>query len=359
MLSILQRWMSIIYIKCMERNKEFDIESLNKEKPKNKVTEISYYRPKFWKRCFAILFDSIICFLVSLSLFLGVKEIVDNVPYSKEINNNLNALKLESDIYIYSNNLERITDIVSYYNQSTSVSMGAMEIDLVNRIDNFFVFLEEKEGSKISSQAINNYNEAKLSTNLVYNNKSYFILIDNVVIKNEEANIPSEMYVENFYKPYIDEVLQGYFSSIDEVLTYTRYQSNMLFFLEIPLGLFLGYGLVFYVVPLCFRRGKQTLGRFIFKIGLVDKNILSVKTGLFTIRFLILFFVEVLLSIFTFAIPLFISFSMMAFSKKKQTFHDFMLGIEEVDVEVDKIFFSKSEIFGKKETISYKDFNSK
>ena len=34
----------------------------------------------------------------------------------------------------------------------------------------------------------------------------------------------------------------------------------------------------------------------------------------------------------------------MAFSKKKQTFHDYMLGIEEVDVEKSKIYFNKEEI---------------
>ena len=35
---------------------------------------------------------------------------------------------------------------------------------------------------------------------------------------------------------------------------------------------------------------------------------------------------------------------MMAFSKKKQTFHDYMLGIEEVDTQNSKIYFSLNEV---------------
>ena len=76
----------------------------------------------------------------------------------------------------------------------------------------------------------------------------------------------------------------------------------------------------------------------------------GVDLFLFTLRFVIFFFLEILLSLVTFGVPLFVSFSLMAFSKKKQTFHDYMLGIEEVDVESSKIYYSKDEIFSVKES---------
>ena len=90
----------------------------------------------------------------------------------------------------------------------------------------------------------------------------------------------------------------------------------------------------------------------------MNKNVLSVSAKQYTLRFLIFIFLEVLLSLVTLGIPIIISFSMMVFSKKKQSFHDYMLGIEEVDVENSKIYKSYDEIYLKPAEVEFKDFNS-
>jgi hypothetical protein len=88
----------------------------------------------------------------------------------------------------------------------------------------------------------------------------------------------------------------------------------------------------------------MTLGKALYHIGLVDSRYLNVKWGRFFARFAIFYFAELLLSLVTFGIPFIISFSLMAFSKKKQGFPDYMLGIEEVDTSRNKIYKSLDEI---------------
>ena len=116
--------------------------------------------------------------------------------------------------------------------------------------------------------------------------------------------------------------------------------SNALFFIEIPVSLTLSCFLVYFVPGLFFRRGRQTLGKALFRVGLVDKNITSPRIGRYTARFFI-FYGEIVLSLFTFALPLLISFSLMAFSKNKQGFPDYMLQLTEVDTSKAKIYLDK------------------
>ena len=61
-------------------------------------------------------------------------------------------------------------------------------------------------------------------------------------------------------------------------------------------------------------------------------------------RFAIFYFGELVLAPFTFGLPFIISFSLMAFSKKKQGFPDYMLKLHEVDLSKDKLYFDYAEI---------------
>ena len=63
----------------------------------------------------------------------------------------------------------------------------------------------------------------------------------------------------------------------------------------------------------------------------------------FTARFAIFFFGELILSLFTFGIPYIISFSIMAFSKDKQGFPDYMLRLHEVDTSKANIYMDYVE----------------
>lgn len=325
---------------------------------KEEKVEIEYYRPSFWKRIFLILFDALICFFLCFALFNGIKAIVNNFTDIKDKTEQLNNLRLESGLFINDNG--KITDVVTYYENSTDLSYGTKEVFLQEHINGFFQFLLENCGENVYLEGKNYYDEYRLSNSMIFENKPYFIKVDGEIKKNFDAAIPSKNYVENLYNPFIDEYCQGLLTTrFPEYLSLQKDLSNVLIFVEIPISVFLGVTIVYYVIPLCLRRGRLTLGRLLFKTGLVDKNVLNVNWKIFTLRFLIMFFMEIFLSVFTLCIPLIISLSMMAFSKKKQTFHDYMLGIEEVDTSNSKIYFSLSEIRKNEGKFGYNDFESR
>lgn len=328
-------------------------ENITLVEEEKKKKEIAYYRPTFWKRVSCIVFDALIFALVALGIFICIREIVVNTPKFKTYNDELNDKKILSGLYLYNDEAGRYQDLMTYLNVSSDLSYGVKELRLKQAIDTFHEYLFEVSGKETYDAVIEQYNNFLLSPSLVYENNPYFIIEEetNEIVKNIDAKIPSKLYVENAYGKYFDEQALGYFVTyVPNVYNIEKYFSDLLLFLEIPLSLFLGCLVVYYIVPLCFLRNKATLGRFLFKIGLVNKNVLSVSVPLFTLRFIIFFFLEILLSLVTFGVPLFVSFSLMAFSKKKQTFHDYMLGIEEVDVESSKIYYSKDEIFSVKQS---------
>ena len=177
----------------------------------------------------------------------------------------------------------------------------------------------------------------------------YFIK-DSSGLVIENTNSDGELYYTNaqyfeaFYEPFFKNYLSVYlFKYAPNYASTTKTMNNLIIFLEIPVGLFLGLVITYYIFPLIFRRGKQTVGSKMFHIGYVDYRYLSPTFWRETVKFLI-FLLEVILSIFTFGIPLLISFTLMALSKKKQGFPDYMTGIEAVNTNKQKIYYDKVEI---------------
>ena len=305
---------------------------------------IEYEYPKFSRIAFSNILDFLLCALVALAIFIPTKKIVENNSNYAKNSKNFDALKIESNLYVYSEDKTRVQDIVSFYNASSKYSQSEIENDLSLRIDDFIVFLTENVSVETGNEVKKIYDDFRLDDSLTFNNSSYFILENNKVTRNTTANIPSKEYVENVYKVYIDKYALGQFIAKDEVaLNYQKYFSNMLFFVELPISIGLGILIYFYIVPLCFSRGKRTIGKLAFHIGVVNTKCFSPKFWEFTVNFLIFLFLECLLSVVALGIPLIISFSMCAFSKKKQNFHNYITGFYLVDT-TQKIYKDFDEI---------------
>ena len=120
--------------------------------------------------------------------------------------------------------------------------------------------------------------------------------------------------------------------------------SNILIFGEI-LPAYCLSGILIYLLPtFIFRRGRKTFGKAIYHIGVVDSRVLNCSLPRSLAKFSIFYFGELILSLFSFGLPFLVSFSIMVFSKKKQGFPDYMLGLEEVDTSEMKIFNDLVEI---------------
>ena len=328
----------------MENNVENIKTSIDEKEEEYDPNTIAYYHPPFWKRVFAIILDGLICSFFALSVFIGVKAITDSNEYYQSQLRELDQYKLDSNLYLKSESLERITDIVTYYNTDDTSSSLQVKNALSSAIDNFFTFYLNTNGQGDYNIALDHYNTSRLD--YINEGRNLFIKDESgVVIDNKGVTIASSKYVD-YYKNEIDTYFLGVFSAkIEKVLVIEKYFSYILLFMEIPIAVTIGALITYYIIPLCLFRGKKTIGRLLFKIGLVDKNVLSVKASRFTARFLIVYFLLIVLSVFAVGVPLIISFTMMLVTKKKQTFQDYLLGIEEVDTSEQKVYMNKDEIY--------------
>ena len=310
------------------------------------MKEIEYYRPKFTRKLAASFMDAFIFSLLSLLFVVISKAIGDVTPTYKQNSSELDTIKLDSGLFLEDND-GLVRDVVTIYNLDTETNSSVVEKEVVNSINNFFTYVDNNLSQELYESMIKEFDELRLDQNLIYsyegNTYKLFIQKDGKVVKNNEVVIPSKSYI-SFYKDYIDNYALGYFhSKIDRVVTLEKYFSYVMA-IEVIVGVLVGSIINYYVFPLIFRRNRYTLGRLTYKIGLVNKDVLHVSFGQFTLRFLIIFFLEIALSFVTFGIPIIFSFTMSLVTKKKQYFHDYLLGIEEVDLQDNQVYYSKDEV---------------
>lgn len=310
------------------------------------MKEIEYYRPKFTRKLAASFMDAFIFSLLSLLFVVISKAIGDVTPTYKQNSSELDTIKLDSGLFLEDND-GLVRDIVTIYNLDTETNSSVVEKEVVNSINNFFSYVDNNLSQELYESMIKEFDELRLDQKLIYsyegNTYKLFIQKDGKVVKNNEVVIPSKSYI-SFYKNYIDNYALGYFhSKIDRVVTLEKYFSYVMA-IEVIVGILVGSIINYYVFPLIFRRNRYTLGRLTYKIGLVNKDVLHVSFGQFTLRFLIIFFLEIALSFVTFGIPIIFSFTMSLVTKKKQYFHDYLLGIEEVDLQDNQVYYSKDEV---------------
>ena len=310
------------------------------------MKEIEYYRPKFTRKLAASFMDAFIFSLLSLLFVVISKALGDVTPTYKQNSSELDTIKLDSGLFLEDND-GLVRDVVTIYNLDTETNSSVVEKEVVNSINNFFTYVDNNLSHELYESMIKEFDELRLDQKLIYsyegNTYKLFIQKDGKVVKNNEAVIPSKSYI-SFYKDYIDNYALGYFhSKIDRVVTLEKYFSYVMA-IEVIVGVLVGSIINYYVFPLIFRRNRYTLGRLTYKIGLVNKDVLHVSFGQFTLRFLIIFFLEIALSFVTFGIPIIFSFTMSLVTKKKQYFHDYLLGIEEVDLQDNQVYYSKDEV---------------
>ena len=310
------------------------------------MKEIEYYRPKFTRKLAASFMDAFIFSLLSLLFVVISKAIGDVTPTYKQNSSELDTIKLDSGLFLEDND-GLVRDVVTIYNLDTETNSSVVEKEVVNSINIFFTYVDNNLSQELYESMIKEFDELRLDQKLIYsyegNTYKLFIQKDGKVVKNNEVVIPSKSYI-GFYKNYIDNYALGYFhSKIDRVVTLEKYFSYVMA-IEVIVGVLVGSIINYYVFPLIFRRNRYTLGRLTYKIGLVNKDVLHVSFGQFTLRFLIIFFLEIALSFVTFGIPIIFSFTMSLVTKKKQYFHDYLLGIEEVDLQDNQVYYSKDEV---------------
>lgn len=306
---------------------------------------IEYHTPRFHRRIFANLIDFLVFAVVAILGFLGTRAIVEVVPSYGENISELVDIRKESGLYHVDEDGSS-TDIISYLNDSGLNAFPKYE-SAANAVDTFIAYLDENVSPEAAKTVQDDYDSFRLSITL--DGVHYFVEDGDEIVLNKKDDgslyIGYAEYFTNVYTPYIDEHALGYLVTlVPRYLDLVKWEATILFAVEVPIGILLGGILVYLVPPLIMKRGKRTIGKALYQIGLADSRLLSCSWKRYLARWFIFFFGEIVLSIFTFGIPCIISFTLMAFSKHKQGFPDYILSLYEIDCSEQRLFLSYEEI---------------
>lgn len=328
----------------------------------NEVVNINYTQPKFWHRVMANFIDFFLFALFFFILFISARSIVLTTSPYKQAEQTITEVRLNSGLYkkdVADN--DNLVDVIYYINKYCQVygsefdgkGEGGEEPTgkngkAVHAINQFIEYCSDPEITSHERylELISYYDSMRLDT-LTSDGIHFFIKDGEDIIPNEViASNPEKrkLYYQEVYSPLIEKRFLPFLTSnVTKYRDAYRLEFNFLVFLELPVAYVISAVIVYYVPGLFFKRGRMTLGKAIYRIGLIDSRILSPTLGRFTLRFLILLFAELILSLFSFGIPYIISFSMMAFSKNKQGFPDYMLHLYEVDTSKSNIYMDYVE----------------
>lgn len=316
--------------------------------------EVKYKTARFYKRIFANLIDFLAFALVAVALFLAVRGIASSTPGYQANISRYNEIRTDSGLYVSVDG--DISDLVTFLRDSNSTdgyyakcTYAEGKTGLVNTgIPKFIDFLADEVGEEASSTVQNDYDTLRREAVYTVDEVEYHYYSENKGTFTYNVGQEGWTY-ENLFNDvlvsFIDETCQGYLITlVPEYLELIRWETVMLLAVEVPIAYILAGVLIYLVPPLIMKRGKMTLGKAMYQIGLADSRLLSCSWKRYLARWFILFFGEFVLSIFTFGIPFIISFSLMAFSKKHQGFPDFLLGLYEVDCTENKLYMNYEEI---------------
>ena len=307
------------------------------------VKEIKYSRPKFVHRVLANLLDFIVFAVVLVGSFIAIRKIVDNTSsYKNTFKTYINA-RLESGLYV-TGDYGELTTYVSYLNSHSQYTPGSKVYNYEKNLSKFFVFQYNYNSLEAYDRIYSEYDNLRLSfVSTDYQGTPYHLWKkENGQIVKTELYDKAKWIYANWYQSYYTDFLEGYLATTPFYYDLTKTISYYLLFLEVPVSFVFSLILIYFVPTLFFRHGRQTLGKALYRIGTVDSRYLSPTFWRNLAKFGI-FFAEMLAGIATLGILYIISFSMMAFTKKRQSFPEFMLGLQEVDVSKNRVYMSMVE----------------
>lgn len=350
-----------------------------KQYQNNEGLHIQYQRPVSTNRLYSAIVDFFLAAIIILLLVFATNAIVKTTDFYKNNQGTIDEIKISSRLYSYdaTDTLRVVTDTVLIEGDQTA-SMVETKLIYVLEGNDFALKAQDKYGFFDFCYAIESKNAAELKDfykehrdaydkerldllhptsgkpmfqyavddqgntlyydDIIYDFEGNEIAKDNrpLIIKTGKGT--SEEYNDYFYRPFIKRCpnslvrIPSYFSS-------TQNMSTVMLSALIPAPIVVGIILVYFVPGLIFRRGRKSIGKLIFKIGVMDKDGYSPKLGRYTLRsFLIL--LECVLFV-----PAVISLSTLVFTKKMITLHDLILKMNVVETKEHKVYLDQVEAF--------------
>lgn len=283
--------------------------------------------------------------ITGVLLVFAMQAIMNHVPYYKAANDSINEVQLASGLYVErSDHTTKLmcdyykVDKEEQYEEYNKMFDEALTKFYTN--ERFFDLSDPKSGLYL-------YNIEKIPEG--QSESALFIYADESRTSIIEKSSASKSALYDFYTKVMAEKAIKYVINNDAYVSATKTISLSFIFVILLVPIVLSVLIFEFMFPLIFKRGRKTLGKLIFKLSVVDVRGLSCSFWRFLGRFSIFFFLEVLVGIVSFAIPLFVSFSMMVFTKTNQSFHDYICNTYVVEAPMSSICMTEAEYIAKKE----------
>ena len=297
------------------------------EQATNKKIEVVYKKAKLSRRMFAYFVDISFLFLTTFILFSIINIPVTHAGWYNEKKNELVQLKNDSGLY------DNGINIVDYVLDDTQFSSYEDKKSyLSTRIDNFYnntTYFKDLETIKTE------YNARKLKAKK--NGTNLFVMSGDEVVENSV----SAEYLYNFYADEVSNYSLGFLFRNSKYFYLTRF-SFLVSAIEFVILFTFSFSIYFLVLPLtCFKRGRQTIGMKLSKVGIVDIHALNVSSGKFVGRFIFNYIVFFPLNFVGFLLPSIVSISMMYLNKTNSNLTNYVFNDYAVDVS-DKLIYLNS-----------------
>lgn len=292
------------------------------------VIDVEYDKAPLYKRWFAFFIDLFIM-LFCAALFYGFQAwVTDYVPAYKNVIEEREQIQIASGLYDEKGVL--ILDVIENSDKTYTDKKNQLA-DILNKYyqnENFFA--DKDQYSNYEQRMLQYKDEA---------GNAIFVETEEGV---KESGIGKD---EVYYQFYFNEI--GNFAL--PLLSYTdRYvDCNRVIVVtkvaEIVIAGALGFFISFMMFPLILKRGRQTVGMYLFKISLIGSDALNVSGKALVVRMLLLFFIGYLLDIVAVFIPFLVSLSMMHLSRSGQDFFDYVSYTYVIDSSKDMVYLDYSE----------------
>lgn len=352
------------------------------EQEKSEIVKVEYELPKFHHKVLAKIIDAITFAFVTIVLFIASRAIVMSSGMYIYNDVTYKTIEVESGLFVNSSTVpgrvyefgDEVKPIVVALPKRGDLTYQAIITRCHAAINTFISYLDPVN-HEAAVEVKTAYDNKRLAlTGTVEGHEHYFVKrseydVDNlpfyelsagdeiiVPLNPNYADIPYYSYQKYFdllYRPFagdtlVDNYLVKYFPELRQCM---KNEGYYVLFIEFPSAYVTAAILVFFIPTLIFRRGRRTLGRALYRIGYVDPKYFSPTFLRNFLRFIILLFAELILSVATFGLPFIISFTLMVFSKKKQNFPDYVLGLVEIDNSKQKIYYNKIDALSDKASI--------
>ena len=319
------------------------------EQANNKI-EVVYKKAKLGKRMLAYFIDIGLLIMSTLIMLSIINIPITSSPWYKSKEAELVQLRNDSGLY------ENGINIVDYVSTNSDYSSYEEKKNFLSeRIDNFYkntTYFNDLEKIK------NDYETRKLEAKK--DGVNLFVKEDGEV--KENAVSPELLY--NFYVDETQNYTYAYLVRNANYFYLTRF-SFLVTVVEF-ISLFTLFFIVYFLIlPLtCFKRGRQTIGMKLEKIGLISVKAVNISTGKYIGRFVFNYFVFFILNFVGFLIPSIVSVTMMYVNKTNSNlpnyvFNDYAVDVTDKTIYLNALERAESEFKLQEISLENKDFTIK